>query len=218
MRRIAKRMSFRAALAAFASACVISGCTGYNYGQPGISSPASAGSRPARQADSRMTTELARMRADIRQVAEAQRKLAAHLEDVNERFAAVQANLADLRQQVQRGGNADTEKLTELSRRIAQLQAALAAEQKARKAADHEIVRSVSSEVSSMIERTGGTGDATSGGSADSQARGTYTVKRGDTLSAIAKAFDVTLADLRKINNIDGDLIREGQKLLIPQK
>src|SRR5690625_125569 len=42
----------------------------------------------------------------------------------------------------------------------------------------------------------------------------TYTVKRGDTLSHIAKRFNTTVADLVRINNIkDANLIRVGQKI-----
>lgn len=41
----------------------------------------------------------------------------------------------------------------------------------------------------------------------------TYTVRDGDTLSSIADAHEVSLADLRKWNDIDGDTILVGQSL-----
>lgn len=44
----------------------------------------------------------------------------------------------------------------------------------------------------------------------------TYTVAKGDSLSKIGSQFGVSVADLRRINNIDGSLIRVGQKLQIP--
>lgn len=43
-----------------------------------------------------------------------------------------------------------------------------------------------------------------------------YTVKRGDTLSAIARRHKTTVAGLRRANGISGDLIRPGQVLRIP--
>ncbi len=40
-----------------------------------------------------------------------------------------------------------------------------------------------------------------------------YTVRRGDTLSKIARRFDVGLGFLRQLNKLNSDLIRPGQKL-----
>ena len=45
-----------------------------------------------------------------------------------------------------------------------------------------------------------------------------YKVQPGATLSAIAKAYDVSISSLRKANKIDNDLIRVGQILYIPKK
>ena len=42
-----------------------------------------------------------------------------------------------------------------------------------------------------------------------------YTVKKGDTLSKIAKKYNVSVANLKKWNNLKNDMIREGQKLKI---
>lgn len=44
-----------------------------------------------------------------------------------------------------------------------------------------------------------------------------YTVKSGDVLSRIAANQGVTLSELRAANQLSGDLIRVGQKLVIPQ-
>jgi LysM repeat protein len=44
-----------------------------------------------------------------------------------------------------------------------------------------------------------------------------YFVQSGDTLSAIARNFDIPIADLLAANNLkDGDLLSIGQKLIIP--
>ena len=42
-----------------------------------------------------------------------------------------------------------------------------------------------------------------------------YTVKRGDALFSIAKKFDTTADDLRKWNQIEGDRVKIGQRLLV---
>jgi transforming growth factor-beta-induced protein len=44
----------------------------------------------------------------------------------------------------------------------------------------------------------------------------TYTVKRGDNLSRIARSFVITLEDLKAANNLKSDVIQPGQVLVIP--
>lgn len=49
------------------------------------------------------------------------------------------------------------------------------------------------------------------------QGQGIYIVKKGDTLGHIALSTGVSINELRRANNIKGDLIRIGQKLRIPE-
>lgn len=44
----------------------------------------------------------------------------------------------------------------------------------------------------------------------------TYTVRSGDTLSEIAVQFGTSSAALRRMNGLDGTLIRQGQQLVVP--
>ncbi len=50
----------------------------------------------------------------------------------------------------------------------------------------------------------------------DTDAANTYAVKSGDTLGAIAKKHGTTASALRAANNLSGDNLRVGQKLVIP--
>jgi peptidoglycan DL-endopeptidase LytE len=43
----------------------------------------------------------------------------------------------------------------------------------------------------------------------------TYTVKSGDTLSGIAKAYDTTVTELKSLNGLTSDMIYVGQKLTV---
>lgn len=43
----------------------------------------------------------------------------------------------------------------------------------------------------------------------------TYTVKSGDTLYGIARQHDMTITELRQINNLQGDMLRVGQRIAV---
>ena len=45
-----------------------------------------------------------------------------------------------------------------------------------------------------------------------------YEVQKGATLSVIAKAYSVTVQDIKKANNLKSDMLQVGQKLKIPKK
>ena len=45
-----------------------------------------------------------------------------------------------------------------------------------------------------------------------------HTVEPGTTLSALSKAYGVTISDIKRANRLSSDNIRVGQKLLIPVK
>ena len=45
-----------------------------------------------------------------------------------------------------------------------------------------------------------------------------YTVKRGDTLYSIAREYNVSVKDLKEVNNLNTDVLYIGQELLIPSE
>ena len=44
-----------------------------------------------------------------------------------------------------------------------------------------------------------------------------YTVQSGDTLSLIAQAFGTSVGKIKEMNNLKGDNLRVGQKLMLPK-
>ena len=64
----------------------------------------------------------------------------------------------------------------------------------------------------------GAKGGASSAASPSSTASGSdHVVQKGETLTSIAKNCGVTVADLRKANNLTTDALKVGQKLVIPK-
>ena len=59
---------------------------------------------------------------------------------------------------------------------------------------------------------------SSSGSSSGSGSWVYYTVKRGDTLSKIARKYHTTVANLKKWNNLRSDSIREKQKLKVGKR
>ncbi len=49
-------------------------------------------------------------------------------------------------------------------------------------------------------------------------ARGTYRVRRGDTLGKLSRRFGVSVEALRQANNLDSDILPRGKRLVIPGK
>lgn len=73
-----------------------------------------------------------------------------------------------------------------------------------------------------LAKELAGIGGARSGASPPSSSPPTATgnehvVQKGDTLTSIAKNYGVTIAELRKANNLASDTLKVGQKLVIPK-
>ncbi len=93
------------------------------------------------------------------------------------------------------------------------LEQRIANEIQARQTADERII----TEVSKLLERSlNQTQRSGSMGTASNPSGKIYTVVKGDTLSAIAHAFDISLARLKAVNGLQADTIHIGQELNIP--
>ncbi len=148
--------------------------------------------------------ELAALRADVQVVNDSLRKMVAAMETLNEQNVQLKKQVDSLEKRLQQLSSEDAE----LRKQIVQLQNALVQEVKNREKMLDQVVNSVSTEVNRIVTTADKSGGAKN--------QGEYTVVRGDTLGAIARAFSVNIVELRKVNGLNGDLIREGQTLTIP--
>ncbi len=158
---------------------------------------------------------LAGVRADVTGLQDSQRRLAARVEDLAGQLDALSHRLDLVERELTRLDST-------YRQRLAELQRAVALEGKARDQAIQAVIRSVSKEISTTANQLQSQQQrllkSLAGGGAAGTAQGEYTVVRGDTLSAIASAFGVRVADIKKANHLKNDLIREGQKLIIPAR
>lgn len=155
--------------------------------------------------------EMARLRADFQVLQENNRKLAAAMETLNgqnrllmERAQALENEVAMLRAEA-----------TAAKENFQRLKAAIEAEGQTRRESDQRIVESVTAQIEKVVAATRPPVTPTTG--AATGILGTYKVARGDTLGAIAQAFDVSVKRIREVNGLTSDMIREGQELKIPK-
>jgi LysM repeat protein len=131
-------------------------------------------------------------------------RLSAQVEDLQFQQQQMKKEFESIRvemQEVRRAtGGASSGDLKALEDRIAAVDAARQADKKA-------IIDQLAKELSSSSKPAGKP-------TADSK---DHTVAKGETLSAIAKLYGVTITDLKKANNLTGDDLKVGQKLTIPK-
>ena len=131
-------------------------------------------------------------------------RLSAQVEDLQFQQQQMKKELESIRTEMQElrraAGGASSSDFKALEDRIAAVDAARQADKKAI--------------IDQLAKELAGTSKPTSKSSAESK---DHTVAKGDTLSAIAKLYGVTVTDLKKANNLTGDDLKVGQKLTIPK-
>ncbi|MGO9526485.1 MAG: LysM peptidoglycan-binding domain-containing protein [Verrucomicrobiia bacterium] len=142
---------------------------------------------------------LSKLRADVDAIQ-------ANQQQIQQDLKQIQAQLAEARQS---GPSASVNDLQALEARVKALDAARETDKKV-------ILDQLAKELASLSGSHGGGGAANpSAGPANGNE---YAVQKGDTLTSIAKNNGVTIADLRKANNLTSDSLKVGQKLVIPSK
>ena len=108
------------------------------------------------------------------------------------------------------------------NKNIVALNQALKSERAQRQAAMDKVVETVADQtaktVNSMTQRTPPPAATNSSGGLQAGAYYKHKVESGQTLSAIARAYKVSVMDIKQANNLKSDIIRVGQVLHIPKK
>ena len=150
---------------------------------------------------------LAQETASLGVLEEKVQKLRADVEDLQfrqqkteQQFEIIRAELKDLRAA---GGGASAEQFKALEARIAAVDAA---RQKDKQAIIDQLAK----------ELAGLGGGKTIKPTPANEGR-EHIVQKNETLTSIARACGVTVADLKKANNLGSDALQVGQKLVIPR-
>ena len=164
-----------------------------------------------RQEARRHVADVASIRADLQILLDNQRRLAATAEEAyqaNDRQTKQIQQLSTLLSALEtRLASADSTWRQQMER----FNTDLAQAEKQRRKSMNEVISVVSTKIADIAKKLQRDSTSTTN-------QGTYTVEAGDTLSAIAPAFGVTINSLIKANGLKNTTIRIGQKLVIPAK
>lgn len=107
-----------------------------------------------------------------------------------------------------------------LEKSLAVLKQQVAAEKQERQAAVDQMINQVARETANAINATikSSEGSSFKTGPVGSGEFYEHKVGAGETLSVIAKAYGVTVSDIKKANSLQGDIIRVSQTLYVPKK
>ena len=148
-------------------------------------------------------TEIARATAQSAEI---------QLQQMDTRLSRLEDNL----RQANAAGQAD---VAALQRDLAALRSETAALRADRDAMKREIVSEISSEVAKLLaaqQQKAAAAAAAARAEAQSQSGYEHKVQSGQTLSAIAQAYGVSVEKIKRANNLKSDVIRVGQTLFIP--
>jgi septal ring factor EnvC (AmiA/AmiB activator) len=154
-----------------------------------------------------------------------QQTVAQQLSILDERISKLRAEVDALQfnqQQIQQDIKQAQAQMDELRRAgpsasandVQALEARLRAVDEAREKDKKVILDQLAKELAAMSSTRGG---GTTTQSPISPSSNEYVVQKGDTLTLVAKSKGVSIADLRKANNLTSDSLKVGQKLVIPK-
>ena len=123
--------------------------------------------------------------------------------------------LSRLEDGVRQSQNANGADLAALQRELASLKGETAAIRADRDALKKEIVNEISTELAKLLAAQQKAASAVRAEAA-SQSGYEHKVQSGQTLSAIAQAYGVSVEKIKKANGLTNDVIRVGQTLFIP--
>ncbi len=125
--------------------------------------------------------------------------------------------LSRLEDSLRQSQNASGADLAALQREITSLKGEISAIRADRETMKKEIVNQISSEVAKLLAAQQKAAAATAASTAAASQSGyEHKVQSGQTLSAIAQAYGVSVEKIKKANGLKNDVIRVGQTLFIP--
>ena len=129
----------------------------------------------------------------------------------------IDARLLRLEDTLRQSQNANGSDIAALQREIASLKGETAAIRADRETMKKEIVNQISSEVAKLLaSQQKAAAAAAASTAAASQSGYEHKVQPGQTLSAIAQAYGVSVEKIKKANGLKNDVIRVGQTLFVP--
>ena len=159
---------------------------------------------------------VAGLRADVQALMEERQRVLGMVESARREAALVRQELQDLDRRLSLAERQLSKMDADYRQRLEGLQGTIARQEKARKEAIDQVIDTVSQEISATASKLQQEQRQLLKSVGGSEVQGEYVVQSGDTLGAIAQAFGVSLRSLKRANNLEGDLIRVGQKLVIP--
>lgn len=163
----------------------------------------------ANESAMRVAMERQQMSRDIDVTKAAAQSAEMQIQNLDTRISQLESN-------IRQTGNAASTDITALQREIASLKSETAAIRADRETMKKEIVSEISSEVAKMLAAQQKSSASASRNESVSQSGYEHKVQSGQTLSAIAQAYNVSVEKIKKANNLKSDVIRVGQTLFIP--
>lgn len=154
--------------------------------------------RQAAEAPRAQDQQLAQLSASVAALNASNAEIVRHINEINQKIAALQQNDATMQGAVN------------------SIRQDMEATRKSWQTANEKMIDQISSEMNKAIKTPSSGGK--SGGPVGTGDFYVHTVEAGNTLNAIAKAYEVTAAEIRAANGMSNDLIRVGQKLYVPKK
>ncbi len=204
--------------AAAMAAAVFTGCTNIGQTDPVLSGYRQDYPQPAavvaetpapRQTDSfNSKRELASFKADLDAVAEEQKMLTARIMGLEQDIQRKDLQIKELQSLLDAMDKRFADVDSNWRNRMKELSSNIDKEREARLREQKQFTQAVSQALA----------DQSSSGDSNYSEFAVLTVQRGDTLGKIALAAKVSVAELKRINNLKSDMIRENQKLKVPVK
>ena len=166
-------------------------------------------------------SELNRLRAayneDTKLLKQQSTTFSNELENFSEIIQVLLNQNEDLKSRLGQLENENLKLKSEFSTSLRKLELLINEEETIRKDTDREIVEEVSSELNRIVSQINESPPGSRSNPSESKSYQIYTVVKGDTLGAIAKAFNLPLKKLMSVNKINNHTIFVGQKLKIPR-